>query len=971
MKKIISILLVLSGSHSLIAQPWNETIGNSNSNFFDIQNAFNSYWEGKEPGKGEGYKPFKRWEWFWEQRVGQSGEFPPVDINYTEWQKFVSKGVMHKASPIKPHWTFLGPTTTPSGYNGIGRINCVAFHPTDEKIMWVGSPAGGIWKTTDFGKTWIPLSDFNAVLGVSSIAVNPAHPDSIYIATGDGDRGSLWGMTGGPQGDNKSIGILLSSDGGLSWKPTGMNWNIYDAKLISKVLMNPENSRHLICASSDGVYITTDAGATWSKKQSGYFMDIAFCPNNANIVYATTYEFNGNAKVYRSLDGGNTFHQTFIKGLASRITLGTTKANPGKVQLLVADKKDGKFGGIYQSLDTGSTFTVKYDTGIINILSNAWDGKTRRGQGWYDLAYVISPTDENIVFVGGINTWKSVNGADSFKINTMWTANKNTNPKGIQTIHADKHFFAYNPLNGYLFDCNDGGIYYTQNNGDSWTDISSGLGITQFYRMAITESDTNIVLAGTQDNGARVRRGEKWYEATGGDGMECAIDPKEPNIMYTSYAYGRLYRLDETGQTTISDKIKDKPKGSWVTPYVIDPNDNKTLYAGFKAIYKTTDRGETWTPISDSIWKPNYVINIAVAPTNSQIIYASDYYKIYKTTDGGVKWNLVTSNSVPITMIKVHPRNADVFYYTNSSYVGSTKVYRINSVAPNTEKITNLTFNLPNVAVNCIEYDQQSKEGLYIGTDIGTFYKDTSMNTWELLNANMPNVVVTDLDINYKERILYAATFGRGIWKTQIKPDPKLQAPFITTIEPADNSTKIHPNSQLIIYFSEPVKKGTGIISIFESNVEKQKINVSSDSVVIEGNKVIVTPGPFTLGKTEYVKYPKGSFLDNDNNEHKGVTANTEWNFTITTDASSTQLIPENFVKIYPNPSTGSVFIVAQPNIEIEKLTIYNSLGQKIEGINQIKPDCCSFDLGDFPKGLYNIVLEIEGKIISQRLLLK
>ncbi len=553
----------------------------------------------------------------------------------------------------------------------------------------------------------------------------------------------------------------------------------------------------------------------------------------------------------------------------------------------------------------------------------------------------------------------------------MWSANANQNPKGIQTIHADKHFFTYNPLNGYLFDCNDGGIYYTKNNGDSWTDISSGLGITQFYRLAITESDTNIVLGGTQDNGARIRRGEKWYEATGGDGMECAIDPIEPNIMYTSYAYGRLYRLDETGQTTISDKIKDKPKGSWVTPYVIDPNDAKTLYAGFKMIYKTKDRGETWEKICDSLWKPNYVINIAVAPTNSQIIYASDFYKIYKTTDGGAKWTLVTSTGVPISMIKVHPRNADVFYYTNSSYIGSAKVYRINSIAPSNEKSTNLTFNLPNVAVNCIEYDKQSKEGLFIGTDIGTFYKDTSMAGWELLNANMPNAVISDLDINYKDRILYAATFGRGIWKTAIKQDSKLVAPYITTVEPPDNSTRIQPKSQLIIYFSEPVKKGAGIISIFENNVEKQKINVMSDSVVIEGNRAVITPAEFMLGKTEYVKYPSGTFLDLDNNPHKGVVNATDWNFTITSDLEIGNLKFENLVKIFPNPSTGIFFIKTPVNSEIKNLVIYNSVGKMVFEKRNFEIDCCEINLRHLAKGLYNIVMELDKNIVNQRLLLE
>ncbi len=971
LKKILPILLLLFLGSIATAQPWNANITNPNATFFDIQNAFNDYWKDKTPGKGEGYSAFKRWEWYWQQRVSPSGEFPPVDINYSEYQKFVSNKMLYKASPIKTQWSFLGPANTPSGYNGIGRINCVAFHPNDTSTMWVGSPSGGIWKTKDLGKSWIPLSDYNAVLGVSSIAVNPNYTDSIYIATGDGEKGSLFGLTGGPQGDNKSIGILVSSDGGLSWKPTGMNWNIFDVKLISKLLMNPKNSKHLVCATSDGVYVTTDGGSSWIRTQTGYFMDIAFCPGNANIVYATTYDYFGNAKMYRSKNGGNAFIQTFIKPLATRISIGVTTANPAKVQLLVADKKDGKFGGIHQSLDTGNTFIIKYDTNKTNILSSAYDGKTKRGQGWYDLAFTLSPTDENLVFVGGVNNWKSINGSDSFKINTMWISGTSQNPKNVQVTHADKHFMTYNPLNGYLFDCNDGGIYCSRNDGSSWMDLTAGLGITQFYKIAITESDTNIVVAGAQDNGSKVRRGDKWYEATGGDGMDCAIDPKQPNIIYTTSQYGKIYKLDENGQTAISDSIKGKPKGAWVTPYVIDPNDNKTLYAGFKMIYKTTDRGISWIKICDSIWRPNFVIHLQVAPTNSKIIYAADYYKIYKTTDGGGTWTLVNTSSNPISSLRIHPYNADVIYYTNSNYISTSKVFRINSLITGNGRFTNLTLNLPNVAINCIEYDKQSKEGLFIGTDIGIFFKDTSMAEWEILNANMPNVVVTDLDINYKNRLLYAGTFGRGVWKTSIKVNPKLQAPFTTTVEPPDNSSRVQPRSQLIIYFNEPVKKGSGIIRIFESNIEKQRINVNSDSVFADFNRIVITPAEFTLGKTEYITFPQGTFLDWDNNPHKGILTSSDWNFTVTSDLTVNNVLLKNSITIYPNPTNGFVYIKTNPNIQITAITIYSDLGKVVLSKNDFGPDCCEFNLGQFSKGLYNIVLEVGGKILKERLLLE
>lgn len=970
MKKVSTLLLIILSANFINAQPWSANLKIGNPNFFDVQNSFSTYWEGKIPGRGEGYSAFKRWEWFWEPRVGQSGQFPPSDINYSELEKFKAKSALYKASPIKTNWTFLGPNTTPGGYNGLGRLNCVTFHPTDPNTMWVGSPGGGIWKTTDLGKTWIPLSDYNGVLGVSSIAVNPKFTDSIYIATGDGDRGSLWGMTGGPAGDNKSIGVLLSADGGLSWKQTGMNWAIADAKLISKIIMDPVDSRHLLFASSDGIYVTKNAGVTWIKKQSGYFMDIAFFQGMSSIVYATTYNYSGGAKMYKSINGGDNFKEMFSKAHASRIAIATTPQNPKKLQLLVADKDKGRFGGIYESVDSGISFYTKYDSSQANILSSSYNGKGKTGQGWYDLAFTISPKDEGKVFVGGVNNWNSINGGDSFKINTMWVDNVKQNPNKVQVTHADKHFLAYNPLNDYLFDCNDGGIYYSTNDGNSWKDITSGLGIMQIYRMSITEKDTNIVLGGAQDNGSKIRKGNVWNESTGGDGMDCAMDPFDTELFYTGIQYGKINRTDKGVVTVISDNIPARPKGSWVTPYIIDPNNNNTLYAGYKAIYKSNDRGNSWTPICDSLWKPNFVINIAVASGNSQIIYAADYYKIYKTLNGGISWTFVYSLTVPITYIQVHPKNPHIIYFTASSYVAGAKVYKINTLATGIDKVLNLTLNLPNVAANCIVYDKQSKEGLYIGTDIGTFFKDSTMGAWVALNSNMPNVVVTELEINYSKRLLYASTFGRGIWKTPIKVDSKLIAPIITSIEPPDNSSKIHPKSQLIIYFNELVKKGSGIISIFEAGVEKQKINVTSDSVLIEGNKVIITPAEFALGKAEYVRFPEGTFVDMDNNGHKGILTAIDWNFTITSNISVSEIESNGDMNLYPNPSLGNVKITTPPNVPIKTIYVYNVLGELVLVKNNTSTDCCELNLHNFSKGLYNVSVVTDTKIINQRLIL-
>ena len=268
MSFLVSLILLLQVC-DLNAQEWvryvnNQTKGKEN-NFFAVQKAFNEYWKDKTPQKGVGYKQFRRWEWYYEQRVNADGSFPPNDVVVKEWNKYSeTHGGNPKAPGTTGNWTPKGPNSSDGGYAGLGRINCIAFHPTDFNTFWVGTPAGGLWKTTNFGSTWSTVTDNIPVLGVSDIAINPSNPNIIYIATGDGDGGSLSSCTGSTNGDTKSIGILKSIDGGNSWNTTGMNWSVTDAKLIRRLIINPNDPNILYAAASDGIWKTTNGGTTWT-----------------------------------------------------------------------------------------------------------------------------------------------------------------------------------------------------------------------------------------------------------------------------------------------------------------------------------------------------------------------------------------------------------------------------------------------------------------------------------------------------------------------------------------------------------------------------------------------------------------------------------------------------------------------------------------------------------------------------------
>ncbi|MEO6189945.1 MAG: hypothetical protein ABIO44_05810, partial [Saprospiraceae bacterium] len=247
----------------------------------DYQDAFYTYWTDRKIEKGKGYKVFKRWEWYWNSRLNISDAFPPNDIIFKEFEAYLSTHPDKPSDYFGPsNWVFRGPSNSDGGYEGLGRINCIAFHPTNANTYWVGSPGGGIWKTTDNGKTWTTNYDKMPVLGVSNIVIDPKNANIIYIATGDGEGGATaYGFING-RGNTKSIGVLKSTNGGLNWSKTGLSWTVTDQVLVRKLLIHPNNSNILYAASSSGVYKTTNAGANWTQLLQNYYTDIEFKPND-------------------------------------------------------------------------------------------------------------------------------------------------------------------------------------------------------------------------------------------------------------------------------------------------------------------------------------------------------------------------------------------------------------------------------------------------------------------------------------------------------------------------------------------------------------------------------------------------------------------------------------------------------------------------------------------------------------------
>ena len=748
MKKIL-LALLLPGY--LYSQTWVDMMLDPSVNFYETQQEFENYWQNKSIEKGKGWKQFKRWENFIAPRVYPDGVIKP-EMLYQQYNNLKQTNNQFKMLPPNV-WTQVGPDNVPlesSGRKrGIGRVNTVAFHPTDPDIIYVGAPAGGFWKSLDNGQTWNTTTDFATNLGVSDIAINPNNADEVYIITGDRDGG-----------DTYSYGLMKSLDGGSTFITTGLSFNILNGYRGNRVLIDPSNSNTIIVSTSNGIYRSTDAGATFSQTFSGInITDIEFHTTNYNIIYGAS---NGNTSIYKSTDNGLNWNQSAnglpLSGL-SRACVAVTEDNPQVVYALFGASDNG-FYGVYKSNDEGNSWSEQSTSP--NLLGWSTTGSDNGGQAWYDLAFAVSPNDENTIFVGGVNTWKSTDGGISWDINTHWTGSG-----GAEYKHADVHMLKYHPLNDFLYSGNDGGLYFTTDEVN-WTDISDGLHISQFYSLGVSQTVQDQVITGSQDNGTFLKTNLNWDAVIGGDGMECIIDYTNSNIMYGSIYYGDIRKSTNGGNSfsTISSG-----NGAWETPYELDKNDPNTIYIGYDELVKSTDGGNSWSTITNNQTNGNRIDEIGLSTTNSNRIYFSDGSDMFRTNDGGNSWTKIDNNGLPnktITYILVSPNNENIVWVTLSGYTSGEKVFKTYNGGDNW---VNISGNLPNIPVNCIEIDKSSSvETVYIGTDLGVFTTDSTLNDWNLFNNNsLPNVIVNELEIQYQSNKLFAATYGRGLWSIDLE----------------------------------------------------------------------------------------------------------------------------------------------------------------------------------------------------------
>ena len=826
MKKIYFLFCLTIISLNAFSQNWLKNLPNSRNNekntFYDYQNAFNSYWNSYDVKKGYylengqkkkayGWKQFKRWEYFMEGQIDPStGKFPEKTAKevYSDYVK--SNKSSRSIIPDSANWKPKGPNSSESGYSGIGRINCVAFHPTDINTYWVGSAGGGLWVTANNGSSWTCLTDNNGVLAISDIIIPSDYATSktIYIATGDKD-----GL------DINSIGVLKSIDGGASWNSTGLSFSLSGYWQINKLLINPTNNQELLAATNGGLYKTSDGGTNWASINTNVFKDIEYNPTNS----ATIYGSNKTGSIFLSTNSGSTFTSVFANTAAARIELAVSPNQPGFVYAIASKTSDNGLQGIYKSTNSGASYTLVYSAK--NLLGYEFDASLAGGQGWYDLAIDASPINANTLLIGGVNSWRSLDGGTTWNIVNHWWGDRTA------AVHADKHMLKYR-TNGDLFECNDGGIYLSTNGGTSWLDKTNGISISQMYKLSVSQTSSNQVLTGLQDNGTKLITSAGTRDVIGGDGMECIIDYKDTNVQYGSLYYGELYRTDNHWSSDLPITPSAAGQGAWVTPFSIDPINNQTLYAGYADLWKSMDRGINWTKIS-AINTSNKIRSIAIAPSNSQTIFIADLSKIWKTTTGGTSWTDITgtlpAGNGSITSIVVKNNDPKTLWVTLGGY-NANRVYE--SIDGGTSW-TDISTGLPSLPAYSIIQNQQvtSEVHLYLGTELGIYFKKGSSN-WAPFNFGLPNVKIGEIEIYYntdsKLSKLKAATYGRGLWETSLYNS--------STIECNQTSPILSGKQTVCLGFNTTLSSSIsgGLWSSSDSTI----VSINSTSGILKANAV-------------------------------------------------------------------------------------------------------------------------------------
>ncbi|HZQ23717.1 MAG TPA: hypothetical protein VFA89_13075 [Terriglobales bacterium] len=684
-------------------------------------------------------------------------------------------------------WRLVGP------YRG-GRVLAVTGVSGDPYTYYFGGVSGGVWRTVDGGNTWTPLTDKDPISSVGAIAVADSNHNVIYVGTGESCiRGNI----------SYGNGMYKSTDGGKTWLHIGLE----NTQHIARVLIHPHNPDIVYVAAfghaygpnpDRGVYRTNDGGKTWQKilykdDKTGA-IDLAFDPQNPNVMFAAMYEAQRTpwslssggpgSGLYKSVDGGNTWKHLEGNGLPSgllgRIGVSVSGADSNRVYALI----EAKDSGLYRSDDAGENWTR------VN------DDQRLTQRAWYFTHIFADPKSADTVYMLNTGMFRSSDGGKSLQL--------------LPAPHGDHHGLWIDPTNPTrMINGNDGGATVTVDNGKTWS-TQYNQPTAQFYHVVADNRPLYYIYGAQQDNStvaiaSRTDDGyigrQHWFDAGGGESGYIAPDPKDPLIVYAGGNAGTVTRLDkhlEQLQDVTPWPVDSsghgagdlKYRGGWTEPIVFSPHDPNVLYTAAQVVFKSTDQGTSWTVISPDltrndkskqdasggpITKDNTsveyydtVFTIAESPVQKDVIWAgTDDGLIQLTRDGGKSWNNITPKGIPewslVSLIEASPHSAGTAY-------AAVDAHKLDDLKPYIYKTTDFGKTWSNVAngipsgsyVHVVREDPRQKGLLYAGTESGVYVSFDDGARWQTLQLNLPQTPIHDLVI--KNNDLVAATHGRSFW---------------------------------------------------------------------------------------------------------------------------------------------------------------------------------------------------------------
>ncbi|MCH2081682.1 MAG: glycosyl hydrolase [Saprospiraceae bacterium] len=684
-----------------------------------------------------------------------------------------------------------------------GRIADIAIHPQDDNVWYAAVGSGGVWKTVNAGITWKPIFDGQSVYSIGCITIDPSNPHTIWVGTGENVGGRHVGF-----GD----GLYKSTDDGKTWKNVGLK----KSEHISKVVVHPDNSDVVWVAvqgplwnSGDerGLYMTTNGGQDWEKvlgdEEWTGVTDMVMDPRNPDVLYAATWQrhrtvasfMGGGPKsgIHKSTDGGKSW---------TKLKKGLPRGNMGKIGLAISPQQPDilyaavetnlRQGGVYRSTNQGASWEKR---------SSTVSGAT--GPHYYQELYAC-PHEFDRLYLMDVRVQVSDNGGKNFR-------RLNERDK-----HSDNHAIAFRMDDpDYLLIGTDAGIYESFDLAKNWRFVDN-LPLTQYYKVAVDDAEPFYnIFGGTQDNGSHGGPSRTdnshgisnadWFKTLGADGHQSATEPGNPNITYAETQQGGLHRIDRiTGEQIFIQpqprKGEDYERYNWDAPIVVSPHAPSRLYFASQRVWRSEDRGDSWTPISGDLtrdeerfelpimgqtwsWEAawdvyamsnyNTITSLSESPQQAGLIYAgTDDGIIQVTEDGGANWRKIEAGSIDgipatafINDIKADLHDVNTVYVAldNHKY-GDFKPYLLKSTDRG-RSWTSITEGLPEkTLVWRTVQDHVKPELMFAATEFGIYVSLSGGNQWTQLKGGLPTISFRDLAIQKRENDLVGASFGRGFY---------------------------------------------------------------------------------------------------------------------------------------------------------------------------------------------------------------